>query len=533
MKTRLLPIAAQIVLVVFAAATHAVSWLDESYWPLAWLGLASLYCVLRGKSNLAAIAYGFLFGVVMLSISFHWAVDTLAYTLDCESGETTPILVFAALVLWESIPFAFLSWIFAIADRERASLWLTPLSWVIVEAFWPRVFPWAFAHSQTGFPAFLQVAEMGGASVVTFAFVSGCVGVSQLAARRNSSNAFQAEIMVAVPVLCIAFGLIRVTQLEDPMATAASSRSLTVGVVQIDPTYIDSPAKMQRAVASLKTNPDLLILPESTLGTYANSLGSLQEIREDVAVARPPFIAVEPLTALKTNMIVGGRSFSDGCSDSGPFHQSAYAVDPNGRFISRYHKRHLLPIGEYVPFESQFPMLHEWAQLNEYIAAGVSDAPIRLDNDVSVGVLICYEDTIPSAARTTVLAGAQLLTSIINASAFDSPIALQQHRRLSQLRSVENRRTFIRCGATGESCVISPTGALVQSVPMHEEHVFLATVRLHDQITLFTRLGYLLPYACLAAVGILACGRLIQLQLLIHYLRRLRLVRRASLSATP
>lgn len=213
-------------------------------------------------------------------------------------------------------------------------------------------------------------------------------------------------------------------------------------------------------------------------------------------------------------LLVGGRTFEKHTSEEGPYKQTAFLIDPCGHIIDRYSKRHLIPIGEYVPFEKSYPQLHYWAQLTEYIAVGDSDKPVSYraqdpEKSAKIGVLICYEDLIPSAARKTVSHGADLLVCLINASAFEHPAALVQHRRLAQLRSVENRRYFVRCAGTGQSCSITPTGQIQQDLPLLEEGSMVTKVYLLRSQTLYTRLGYFFPYLFLACtLGILFRFRL-------------------------
>lgn len=483
----------QLGLLFASAVIHAISWLDERYWVCAWIGLALLFCCLRGKSTLSASARAFGFGCVMLSVSFYWATDTLTYTLACESDDWLPYFAFAMLVLWEAVPFACLGYVYMQGDRGNIPLWWTPLFWVLVECFWPRVFPWCFAHSQTGFLSFVQAAELGGAALVSAIFVAGCVGVSQLVA--SEKNSFQAEVMVTAVVLCALFGFVRKSTIENELA--AKNRSpLKVGVVQIDPSYMESTAKMRREIDAWQGAVDLVVLPESTLGTYSTKVTRLDQMTQDIEFARAPYIKVEPLGGIKSDVLVGGKTFEPDSDEEGPYFQTAFILGPHGNVLARYYKRYLLPIGEFAPFERMFPVFHDWVQLDQYLEAGKSATPVTLTSGAKVGVLVCYEDTVPAAARTSVAEGAELLVCIINGSAFESSTALDQHRRLAQLRSVENRRAFLRCAATGASCYISPTGEIERALPHFTEGSFQVAVQPSSRLTLFTTFGYLFPYAC-------------------------------------
>lgn len=145
------------------------------------------------------------------------------------------------------------------------------------------------------------------------------------------------------------------------------------------------------------------------------------------------------------------------------------------------------------------------AQLSEYIEPGHRDDPLTIAGGPSVGVLICYEDLIESAARRTVDLGAQVLVGLINASAFETAEALEQHRRLSLLRTIENRRCFVRCAGTGVSCYISHTGREVQRIATLEQGHFVADVPLLSTTTVYRMFGCWMPWFISLALMLRLC----------------------------
>jgi apolipoprotein N-acyltransferase len=83
------------------------------------------------------------------------------------------------------------------------------------------------------------------------------------------------------------------------------------------------------------------------------------------------------------------------------------------------------------------------------------------------------------------------LVSLANGSAFESPYTLTQHRLLAQLRAVECRKSFVRCAATGESCVISPVGKIEERIAVQQAGALVANVSLLTGQTVFTRAPWL------------------------------------------
>ncbi len=489
---------ARTALLILAAVLLALSWLDERLFIAAWAGLILFFASVPARSARLGWLAGALFGAVSLAVSFHWAPRMLSYSFDCDEWSAKPLLSFAALLLWESIPFGFLGLTAALAKARRVPLWLVPASWIALEHFWPKIFPSSLGQTQTGFAPMLQVAELGGVAAVCFVMIYACADLGRSMAERYFARRWRSAAPLLLLIATVLFGVVRMRSLNNVIAGA---KPLRVGVIQIDPSYNESPQKMRDASEPLAAAVDLLVWPESTLGTYCTTLSGLAEVNRDIRIVREPFIQDQFARGLKVPLLVGGKSFEPGVPEDGPYLQTAFLIDPSGRFAERYQKRVLLPIGEYVPYEQYWPWLHEWAQLGEYFRVGRSDDPIPMPGGEKLGVLMCYEDTIADAARRSVARGAEVLISLINDSAFDTDIALEQHRRLATLRAVENRRTLIRCAGTGVSCAIDPLGRVVTRLPLNQDGRFTTAAPLLDSRTVYNRAGYLFPYVCAALVA--------------------------------
>jgi apolipoprotein N-acyltransferase len=354
----------------------------------------------------------------------------------------------------------------------------------------------------------MQAAELVGAPLVSMILVYACLDIGA----RLERGHFRPRLSQAGPLLLAALAIgLGWWRMQGVEAWASLARTLRVGVVQADPAYQDATAKM-RAASDRLPPVDLLAWPESTLGTYSTAVTGLGDIQQDVAIAHAPFIDTTPVRDAGAWLLVGGKTFEPGAGDEGPYFQTAYLIDPRGEFVARYFKRALLPIGEYMPLEGSQRWLHQWAQLSEYTAAGDSDAPVRVDGRVEVGVLLCYEDIVARLSRRTVAQGAEILVCLINAAAFEEPLSLEQHRRLAMVRAIENRRSLVRSSATGVSCCIGPSGRTAVRLPMHAEGEFAVSAPLNSQLTAFDRGGYWMPHGAAAAIAIYVAARRLRLR---------------------
>jgi apolipoprotein N-acyltransferase len=159
-----------------------------------------------------------------------------------------------------------------------------------------------------------------------------------------------------------------------------------------------------------------------------------------------------------------------------------------------------MPFGEFVPGENWIPGMSWLFDMADEIHSGPEATVLQTSTGARLGVMLCYEDMLPEAARSTVDRSANLLVSLINASAFDNPLTLTQHRQLAQLRAVECRRAFLRCSATGETCVISPLGTIDATLPLQAPGVLTASVPLVDAPLYPQNLATAFNVAC--AVGL-------------------------------
>ena len=131
-----------------------------------------------------------------------------------------------------------------------------------------------------------------------------------------------------------------------------------------------------------------------------------------------------------------------------------------------YAKQHLVPFGEYIPFDKWITPLQKLSPIGISLWPGeakVLDLPVRAGAEepsrkVKVAPLICFEDTDPVLARKAARLGAQAIVLITNDSWFSHSQETVQHAWQAVLRAVETGLPVIRTGNSGVTGVISSTG---------------------------------------------------------------------------
>jgi len=185
-------------------------------------------------------------------------------------------------------------------------------------------------------------------------------------------------------------------------------------------------------------------------------------------------------------------------------YNALYIAYPDGSISDPYYKQLLVPMGEYIPFESTFrslfPSLFEHKVLQQSIAMGtqVMVYPSVVGN---ISSLICYESILPALARENARKGSELLCMIANDSWFGNSIALRQHYSHSVLRAIENGRYLIRATNTGISGIINQYGQTVSNtLEVNTAGYIQGAVYPLANTTLYTKVGDIIILPALALV---------------------------------
>ena len=189
--------------------------------------------------------------------------------------------------------------------------------------------------------------------------------------------------------------------------------------------------------------------------------------------------------------IYGGLSFS--LRDEAEFQKLAEKIDqsetisqlrynqfnsailrlPDASVGGLYHKKVLMPFGEYMPLGDIWPELYSLSPHTGNFSAGEESGLFVVseekDKEVLASMSVCYEDMVPSLARQAVDNSggeANLLINLTNDAWYGDSAAPRQHHLLALWRAIELRKTFIRSTNT---CLLytspSPRDATLSRMP--------------------------------------------------------------------
>ncbi len=163
---------------------------------------------------------------------------------------------------------------------------------------------------------------------------------------------------------------------------------------------------------------------------------------------------------------------SDGHPEHSVYYNSIEVIDGRGAVLDRYDKVHLVPFGEYLPFEGVLSALG----LRNFVAIPGGFVPgVARRHALSVpglppaSPLICYEAIFPGAVGagpTPSGARPRYLLNVTNDGWFGTTAGPSQHFAQVRLRAIEEGLPLIRDAATGVSAIVDPYGRVLDALPL-------------------------------------------------------------------
>ena len=495
------PVIRDFAAVVISAVLLTLPFHFSFLWPLSFIGFIPYFFSLQEKSRGRAVAQSYLLGLLFFGGVGYW----LNYV---------NVLGFISLTLYLGVYFAtfgFYAWRFInpkgstlLLGRFPAVLCVAAF-WVLLE--WVRGWmlsgmPWALlGYSQWKNLPFIQIADSTGPWGVSFAVLAVNLLLYQFLRYKKSALGS----LVAALCLClvlVAYGYWRLDRLEekDP-----ASRSLRVSLIQgnipqdqkwnarIRGIIFEKYKRMTQMCAN--ESSDLIVWPETSFPGYF----------EDEPVMATHLRSTIRRGAVPT--LVGAPTLGD-LEGGLRFYNSALLFGSDGEEVKRYHKVHLVPFGEYLPFERLLGFINHFVTIGRF-SPGQEKTMFTVKSRATkeyvtarFGVLICYEDIFPGLVRRVVREGADFLVNMTNDAWFGKTAAPYQHAQGSVFRAIENRVPVVRAANTGLSCFIAASGEVVGSVQDRGEEINITghktqaiTIKKHTSV--YNRFGDWFVFLCL------------------------------------
>jgi apolipoprotein N-acyltransferase len=219
--------------------------------------------------------------------------------------------------------------------------------------------------------------------------------------------------------------------------------------------------------------------------------------------ARVAALARETRAAL----VVGGVGLSlDLRGRPTAYYDSAFVFAPDGELRGRYDKTHLVPFGEYIPFQ-------DWlGKILSAVARGIAQVgvesggepralaiPLPDGREIRFGMPVCYELLFPDLVRHFAADGGRALLAITNDAWYGRTGAPYQFLAITELRAAETGLAVARAANTGVSAFIDGAGTTRVATPIFEPAWRVEDLPLHPdpaESTFYVRHGDLFVLGC-------------------------------------
>ncbi|MCO6187422.1 apolipoprotein N-acyltransferase [Rhizobium sp. L1K21] len=216
---------------------------------------------------------------------------------------------------------------------------------------------------------------------------------------------------------------------------------------------------------------------------------------------RPPQLIVWPETSIPFILSQNQSAFTridemlgDGqvlvagavrAEDSAPgtphrYYNSVYAFGSDGEIIGAADKVHLVPFGEYLPFEDflkNIGLETIAANASGGYSAATRHTVLTLPGIGSVYPLICYEAIFPTEIDEEGETAADVLLNVTNDTWFGYTPGPYQHFQAARITAVEVGKPMIRAADSGISAIIDPQGRIISGAGLQTKGVVDATLR--------------------------------------------------------
>lgn len=463
-------------------------------WPLVWLSLAGFFWISHiAATGRQAFWLGWLYGAGMFGLGVSWVYGSMRTV-----ATPVPLSLLLTGLFCGALAFlpAIQAWLYhRFVKPAPWALGLgAPLLWIVFE--WVR--SWLF----TGLPWLLTGYALTDLKLGQWAAVGSVYGLGLVIAfsaaqvvrggvygiqRAAGGIAVAALAVVALQVLGGLWPANHWTRETGTIRAAAVQSNVEQSEKWLSSNVRPTLDFYGRQARTL-TEPDLVVWPEAALTVRPHRIPTYLDELDALAKSRDQGIITGIIT------VEDDRYYN--------------ALLGYGTARGEYRKQHLVPFGEYLPFDRYLRGLIAFFNIP---MSTLSPAPIPqtpmpwsfAGETRELAPVICYEAAYPGLVRE-LADSSDLLVMVSNDAWFGDSLAPHQHLQITRMRAIENSRAIVRATQNGISALIDADGAVLERTRQFEVAVVQGDVSLRGGLTPYQRWGsrwwIVLP---LAALGIL------------------------------
>ena len=433
-----------------------------------------LIAINRAQTAKQIFSFGWWTGFGLLSIGLNW----IGYSFTQQDavpvflapfaimGLSGLLSIYVGLVFWltwviKTSPIARIivfAAIWTLAEIARGHLF-TGFPWHVIGSMWANWLPVAQSAS------YISVYGLSLLSMI----VSGSfyLLIIKSSLKRLLMPVISSSILIAITIA----GYIHLGNAQTQFHTGVSLRLVQANVKQREKwrsslieNHFDKHVALSRSDSATgkADNVRLLIWPETAVQRQNfDREGSIPRWRLSRLLDRGSYALVGA-----PRYSANGRQYN--------FYNSLFAVNYKGDIHARYDKKHLVPFGEYLPFEGVLNTLG-LSQLTGGSAfkSGTDNVTISLPGVPAFSPLICYEVIFPGLVTTNhpEQKRPEWLLNITNDGWFGLTEGPHQHLSLARFRAIEEGLPLVRNAGGGISAVIDPYGRTISQLELDRQGI--------------------------------------------------------------
>ena len=500
-----------------AGAASALAMPPTNAWPVLFVTFPILVWLADGSTAgrwsgaITAAVAGWCFGFGYFLAGLYWV--GYAFLVDAKTfGWLLPVAVaglpaYLALYTGLALAIARLIWV-------RGSERILALAAAITAAEWLRGrllsgFPWnTFGYALTEPLVLAQSVSLTGIWTLTFLCVAICASPAVIADDKADTRYPYRPLVFGLIVLAglAGYGAARLWLHPTEYVNGVRLRIMQPNLQQDEKFNYSAKADVMSRYLRLSdrvTSPGSNGIRDVTHLIWPEAAFPFFLTREPDALAQIAGL-IRPSTVLITGAV---RAASDANPRDQRAYNSIYVVDPNGSIRGIYDKVHLVPFGEYLPFQRVLERLG-LMQLTKVIGGFLSGdrrRPMDILGAPKMLPLVCYEAIFPGAA---VPPGERpgWMVNVTNDGWFGISSGPYQHFQQARVLAIAEGLPLVRAANTGISAVVDPVGRIINSLPLGIEGVLDSRLPAAIEPTLYVKYGnYLLGSVLL--LSLLVVGR--------------------------
>ena len=511
-----------------AAATLAITPVNANpssfitVWPVMFVTVPVAIWLLDGAAAgrfggiVAAAVTGWWFGFGYFLAGLYWIGQ--AFLVDAKDFAWLMPIAIVGLPVYLALYTAF-GFALARAFWTRGPLRILTFAAALTLAEWLRGhvltgFPWnALGYSLTTPLVLAQCTALFGVWGLTFIATAVFASPAVLADERADTRwpwlapAAAMAVLVAIAI----YGMVRLATTPTTYVDEVKLRIMQPNVPQDEKfSYANKAQVMQHylTLSDRATGPSSSGVASATLLIWPESAFPFFLTREPDALAQ-----IAALLHGGPVLITGAARAADLAPVTRDLHayNSVYVIDHDGNILSVYDKVHLVPFGEYLPFQRLLERigLRQLTRLQGGFLAGDRRRLLAPPHVPKMLPLICYEIIFPHAVLPAGERPGWML-NLTNDAWFGESAGPYQHFQQARVRAIEEGLPLVRAANTGITAVVDPVGRIINSLALGSEGVLDSALPQPIAQTLYSRWGDLPLAVLIAAILLMAAVRRMQ-----------------------